>query len=340
MVGPAWDCVVVGAGPAGAAAASVLAQSGRRVLMIDRVEFPRPKACGGMLSVDAVRLLPFPVMPLCRGMIRQSLLKLPQQDVVLPGRAFLVRREEFDNAYRLFAVSRGASFACKKGLVRIKQRKDALLLCFADGSFLHTASIIASDGASSTVRKLLDGRDFPSASVALEAESTELLSATDTAIFDFSVADSRGYDWWFPLGSGQNLGRAVFGEGKIQRNEALAALHPQANQLQWKGAAIGIYQNRTPTCLGGGRVLYAGDAARLADPFTGEGIFEAILSGQLAARSLIEEPMSDWHSRYNQLLAPLFGHLCARARLAEEVYRSGNFSLLTDSAPYAGCAVI
>jgi flavin-dependent dehydrogenase len=121
MAGQIWDCVVVGAGPAGAAAAA-LAQSGRRVLMIDRVEFPRPKACGGMLSVDAVRLLPFPVMPLCRGLVRQSLLKMPQDEVILPGRAFLVRRAEFDNAYRLFAISRGATFACKKGLVRIKQR--------------------------------------------------------------------------------------------------------------------------------------------------------------------------------------------------------------------------
>jgi flavin-dependent dehydrogenase len=337
MAGQIWDCVVVGAGPAGAAAAA-LAQSGRRVLMIDRVEFPRPKACGGMLSVDAVRLLPFPVMPLCRGLVRQSLLKMPQDEVILPGRAFLVRRAEFDNAYRLFAISRGATFACKKGLVRIKQRKDALLLYFADGSFLHAASIIACDGASSTVRRLLDGHDFPSSSVALEAECVERMPMSDTAVFDFSMA-GRGYDWWFPLGNGQNLGRAVFGGGKIHRNAALAALHPQPDRLHWKGAAIGIYEGQAANCLGAGRVLYAGDAARLADPFTGEGIFEAILSGQLAARSLIEGVVTDWHSRYQCLLAPILGHLRARASLAEEIYRGGNFSLLAETPPYAGSTV-
>jgi flavin-dependent dehydrogenase len=265
--------------------------------------------------------------------------RLPQGDIILPGRAFLVRREEFDNAYRLFAISRGASFACKKGLARIKQRRDSLLLYFEDGSFLHTASLIACDGASSTVRKLLEGRDLPSVSVALEAECEEVMPASDTAIFDFSSAGGHGYDWWFPLADGQNLGRAVFGKGKIQRKEALAALHLRADQLHWKGAAIGIYQSQA-ACAGAGRVLYAGDAARLADPFTGEGIMEAILSGQLAARSLIEEAMPGWHNRYRHLLVPLIDHLRQRASLAEAVYHDGNFSLLAESAPYSGGAVI
>lgn len=338
MVVPAWDCIVVGAGPAGAAAASVLAQSGCRVLMIDRVDFPRPKACGGMLSVDAVQLLPFPVMPLCRGLIRQSLVRLPHCEVTLPGRAFLVRREEFDNSYRLFAISRGASFLRKKDLVRIKQRKDSLMLYFQDGSFLHAASLIACDGASSTVRRLLEGEGLPSASVALEAECVEVMPTPDTAIFDFSVTGSHGYDWWFPLGDAQNLGRAVFGKKKIQRKEAIAALHPRADQLHWKGAAIGIYQGQSGASLGGGRILYAGDAARLADPFTGEGIFEAILSGQAAARSLLERTAPDWQNRYIEQLAPLFEHLQGRGAFAEAVYRHGNFALLRQRAPYGSVA--
>jgi menaquinone-9 beta-reductase len=51
------DVVIVGAGPAGAAAAILLAERGAGVILLDRAEFPRPKICGEYLSPEAARVL-------------------------------------------------------------------------------------------------------------------------------------------------------------------------------------------------------------------------------------------------------------------------------------------
>ena len=61
-----WDAIVVGAGPAGCAAAYDLAAAGRRVLLVDKASFPRPKACAGALTMKAVRALRYSIGPVVR----------------------------------------------------------------------------------------------------------------------------------------------------------------------------------------------------------------------------------------------------------------------------------
>ena len=58
-----FDVLIVGAGPAGTAAAYPLAAHGRRVLMLDRYDFPRLKPCAGGLTIKALNLLPYSVAP-------------------------------------------------------------------------------------------------------------------------------------------------------------------------------------------------------------------------------------------------------------------------------------
>ncbi|MBE0611258.1 MAG: FAD-dependent monooxygenase, partial [Dehalococcoidia bacterium] len=95
-----FDAIVVGAGPAGSTAARELAASGARVLILDRAEFPRYKACGGGIPLRTERLLPFPIDSVVEDSV--SLL-----DVALRGRqrfvrdsgtpfAHMVMRERFD----------------------------------------------------------------------------------------------------------------------------------------------------------------------------------------------------------------------------------------------------
>jgi flavin-dependent dehydrogenase len=61
-----WDAIVVGAGPAGCACACDLASAGRSVLLLDKSEFPRMKACAGGLTMKTVRALRYSIAPVVR----------------------------------------------------------------------------------------------------------------------------------------------------------------------------------------------------------------------------------------------------------------------------------
>ena len=62
-----WDAIIVGAGPAGCAAAYDLGKGGWKVLLVDRFHFPRTKACAGALTMKAVGALRYPIQPVVRN---------------------------------------------------------------------------------------------------------------------------------------------------------------------------------------------------------------------------------------------------------------------------------
>src|SRR4051812_50180643 len=71
-----FDVAVVGAGPAGSTAAYRLARAHARVLLVDKVPFPRDKPCGGGLTMRAVRQLPFPIEPVVEDRITRTRCRL------------------------------------------------------------------------------------------------------------------------------------------------------------------------------------------------------------------------------------------------------------------------
>ena len=85
-----WDAIIVGAGPAGCAAAYAQARAGARVLLLDSADFPRPKACAGGLTMRAVRALRYPVDPVVRRVVCEIVLEsdgaAPRSPRALPVR--------------------------------------------------------------------------------------------------------------------------------------------------------------------------------------------------------------------------------------------------------------
>src|ERR1700761_8833962 len=149
-----WDAIVVGAGPAGCAAAYDLAAAGRSVLLLDKRSFPRPKACAGGLTVKAVKTLRYSIDPVVREVVRRiqleggpglsSSLKNPEPICVMTVRA------ELDEFCLRKTIAAGASFRRIPGLQQVLRSEEALCLHTAEGTF-RTRFLVGADGANGQV---------------------------------------------------------------------------------------------------------------------------------------------------------------------------------------------
>src|ERR1700757_250084 len=96
-----WDAIIVGAGPAGCAAAYDLAAAGHEVLLLDKAEFPRQKACAGGLTLKAIKALRYSVEPVVRQKIARMRLERDAARTTTMSRrtpcCFMTVRQELDD---------------------------------------------------------------------------------------------------------------------------------------------------------------------------------------------------------------------------------------------------
>ncbi len=287
-----WDAVVVGAGPAGAAAAGRLAGAGARVLLLDRARFPRDKPCGGGLTPRAWRHLGALVddLVLCRAASVQVRVGAGFSARFLGRRwpVLMVRRRDLDLRLVEEAVRRGVELHEGEPVRGVEMRPEALVE--SNLGRYRARVVVGADGAESRVARWL-GLPRPRRwMVALDAEMEVAGDPlAGEAVVDFGVP--WGYAWAFPKGKLCNVGVGTF--------------HPRhARELRWRLHRFlketGITPARPPAIRGGriptglppgplhrGNALLAGDAAGVADPFFAEGIPYALLSGRLAAEAAV-----------------------------------------------------
>ncbi len=293
------DVAVVGAGPAGATAALVLARAGLDVALLDRAPLPRDKTCGGGVVARALESLPPGVeLPVERRLGRvESRFVDAGVSVTIERETPLVhmtRRAPLDLALAEAARAAGATLRAPCALDRVRLTPDHAELETSRGP-LRARFLVAADGATGSTARMA-GWTEPLASVpALEAEIAvrpRLLAAlTDRARFDLGVP-AGGYGWVFPKADHLSVGVGVFTRGGARRRlrDELARYIDavglrEGRVLRVRGAPIPV---RPRPDAARGRVLLTGDAAGLADPLTGEGISLAIRSGRLAAESLLD----------------------------------------------------
>ena len=290
-----FDAIVVGAGPAGSTAARELAAAGARVLVIDRAEFPRYKACGGGIPLRTERLLPFPI----DSVIEDSVSRL---EVANKGRggfvrdsgapfAHMVMRERFDALLLDQAEKAGAVFRPGTAVRSIERNGGVTLR--AD-SFEATAPfLVCADGAHSPVGKMAGlGGDIAECAaweVEVRAPAQKLGAYKATSLIELGYRP-WGYAWLFPkrevLSIGIVLPKERAGEMKRHTQEFIDRLGLGASEVAIsRGHKIRF--RRADERIADGNVLLAGDAAGLADEFTEEGIYYAIESGRIAARNVL-----------------------------------------------------
>ncbi len=330
-----YDVVIVGAGPAGSTAARELACGGARVCLLDKARFPRPKACGGALSPRVLRHLPSGVEGLLRARVHRAVFTFrsgrPFEVTSAVPMGYMVCREEFDHWLRGTAEEAGA--CVREGVaVRRMERDGSEFAVRAPGETVRASWVIGADGANSLVAAQLLPRRLPAKFIGLESEVPYAGgNLAETVLVDVGRYPG-GYAWVFPKGDRVNVGVMLeFRRGRELRGalnaflESVPGLAPGASS-GWQVAPVAAPRRDPVPCTGKG-VLLVGDAARLADPFLGEGIYYAVRSGSLAAGALLDGRNGvEAAVRYEASIAEgIWPDLCAADRIASLFHRTPRF---------------
>lgn len=306
--------LVVGAGPAGAAAATLLARAGRSVLVVDKARFPRDKCCGDGLTTLALRELELLGLDPA-GVdgwydIGSAWLRSPagrEVEVPLPstGRyAAVVPRRSLD--HRLLDLTRaaGATVYDGHGFACIATADPDHVDVSVDGvGLVRCRYVVAADGMWSPVRKAV-GAAIPGYRGEWHAFRQYVGNVTGPAADRLIVWFDRdllpGYAWSFPLPDNRvNIGFGLLRDGErgvqhmadlwrdlLTRPHVVAALG-DGFELEDRHTAWPIPARIDGVALTHGRVLFVGDAAAATDVLTGEGIGQALLTGRLAAEAIV-----------------------------------------------------
>jgi menaquinone-9 beta-reductase len=315
----AGDVAIVGAGPAGSAAAITLARLGRRVVLIDKATFPRDKCCGDGLTTAAVRRLehlgldptrvaswePVREVVVVAGDGRTVELPFPTDGTQYAASA---RRRDLDAALVELAGAAGVQVvegegitgapAEAHGLERVRLETDR-------GNTVTANYVIGADGMWSALRKAAGATDngYLGDWQAGRQYYTNVGPRARRLWVWFEPDMAPGYAWSFPLPGGTaNVGYGVLRNANkpnpglrgqrvdlLERPHIAGVLGPDATPVEgWKAWPIPARIGNTALSGRGGRILFAGDAARACDPMTGEGIAQALETGELAARAVAQ----------------------------------------------------
>ncbi len=312
---------IIGAGPAGSAAAFHLASRGHAVTLFDRALFPRDKTCGDWLTPTAlaeIALLGLDADALVRGApghatIQRTALVAPggrrsEQEIAIAGRC--IARQTLD------AMLLGQATRAGAGLVRgafRDVRRDTPQLATHD-------HVIDARGAAAGRANAIGLRAYWT----LHRDAVPAGRLTQVALHT-DAEFRRGYGWIFPVYADDAVVRFNIGVGlwKEDSRRGQTVVDFLAHFLATHADAHGICSAALestrpvgyPVALGGWRcpvaadgVLRIGDAAQLADPLTGDGIGNALTSGRLVAAAIdaagTDTAAANWQRACDTKLVP------------------------------------
>lgn len=284
-----YDVIIVGAGPAGACAAHLLAKSKINVLVIDKDHFPRSKPCAGGLTAKTFMSFEFSISEKVKY-VTSSIVASYKDEIFhkISGNKILtemVERKEFDHYFIRKAIDSGAVFLDGVKVTEVIWENKEFIVK-TESQLFRCNYLIGADGTNSIVNKAFNIVKKDLYGFAIETNcpvSKENIKNFDMT-FDFGTVPN-GYLWIFP--KDQYVCVGVYTTNKKMKNtqQYLLAyierlgLTPESEKI--KGHVIPFYginykQPDFPCIL-------VGDAAGFGDYWTGEGIYYAVKSGIIAA---------------------------------------------------------
>jgi geranylgeranyl reductase family protein len=285
-----YDVVVVGAGPAGSAAAAYAAASGASVALLDRATFPRYKTCGGgLIGFSSAIVADLGDDPPIRETVTSASFSLRGgRAVTRTAAAPMIRtvlRPELDAWLAGRAVAAGAEFLDPVAVTSVEQTPEEVVLRTSEGT-LQARWVVAADGANGRLSRAV-GVEIGQADLGLELElvaGPRAAEWADRIHLDWGPLPGS-YGWVFPKGDLLTVGviarRGQPGPTKAYLRSFLASVG--LDDLPVMHESGHLTRCRTPSSpLTSGRIVAVGDAAGLLEPWTREGISFALRSGHIA----------------------------------------------------------
>ncbi len=332
--------LIVGAGPAGAWLAYRLAKENIPVVVLEKERLPRCKPCAGILSNKTVQFFDdTPHADSLQASAESGVHKLvfrheddPPLNSISKHGFLLVRRSRFDTMLVEMARTAGARFVTGQKVESISSESGHIVCTTSDCEYRGTV-VVGADGANSRVRAEVDGSSAATG-IGLQAEvrSDDLLRQYRGEI----LLDLRpdmipgGYGWLVPKQEHVSIGIGSVGESPTGLGSSfrryLDSFETTAQDWQvdrMTGHPLCTFTPRKSAAFAGEGWLCVGDAAAVADPITGEGIYQALMSSEMAYRAICDSwPDRRFQLDYRNLLeAHLFPQLRLAYRLSRVLYR-------------------
>lgn len=330
-----YDVTIIGAGPAGTACAIGLAHKGLRVALVDKSVFPRDKTCGDALNIDVANQLALMDSNLAQAFAvlnnkvasygikvfgaKGDSFAIPLYHKGQKSCGYVIPRLDFDNFLFQYAKSQAHVHCFEGHTVQQITVDDAGVLIQAGDKQWLSKMVVGADGAHSIVAKALAGHTVDkkhySGGLRQYYQGVTGFHADNLIELHFFKSIAPGYFWIFPLPDGRaNVGIGVqsrwVSRKKLNLRQQLQQLIDTEPLLQERfrnakpletmkgfGLPLGGKKRR----LSGNRFLLVGDAASLIDPFSGEGVGNAIRSGRIAAAHIAKAVAAkDFSASFNQ----------------------------------------
>jgi geranylgeranyl reductase family protein len=309
-----WDVAIIGGGPAGLAAATAAATAGARAIVLERAEHPRYKTCGGGLIGTSLAVAGGRIAVPARDQIRAVTVTLDgrrpftREDHDNGPLLAMVTREEFDDALRRAAEAAGAVVRPRCPVRGITQDDGFACARLADGTAVRARVVVGADGSSGVSARHVGVR-YEQVDLGLELEIPVPPPVggrwRGRVLLDWGPIPGS-YGWVFPKGDRLTVG-VIAARGQGERTQrylrdftarlGLASFGPERDS----GHLTRCRGDGSP--VRSGRVLVAGDAAGLLEPWTREGISFALRSGTLAGTAAAQASASTDRERAARELA-------------------------------------
>lgn len=331
-----FDVAIIGSGPAGASAAFKLAKKGISTVIIEKETLPRYKTCGGAFGLAGRKIMPFDISEVVEKEcfnIDVFFDKIDKKFSIQKDEPIItmVMRADFDNFIVKKAQELGVTLLENHKLTNITFNNDITL--HTTNGTITTKFVIAADGALGKTAKLAGWKEtrllIPALEYEVEVKDADFKRLSKTVRLDFD-AIPMGYGWCFPKKNHLSIGVGALRKVNVDFKQTyreylektLKVTEVVSEEMHGFQVPVSLRQDGFVK----NNVFLVGDAAGFADPLSAEGITNAILSGNMAAESIIESKLNGGLAEklYNKKLEEhLLPALRSAFKLSKLFYENG-----------------